>query len=81
MTPEDYVKLCRARGIVTETRLRRAVRRQYPTLEEWQIVRLTKPLQADPLWTTFVGRGDGTIFGESYVAAGDPVFRPWRAPE
>lgn len=79
MTPEDYVRLCRARGITTETRLRRHVRRQFPRLEEWQIVRLTKPIQDAPLWTAFVGRGDGTVFGESYIAAGDPVFIPWKA--
>lgn len=81
MTPEQYVQLCRARGIVTETRLRRAVRRQFPQLEEWQIVTLTKPIQADSLWTAFQGRGDGTVYGEFYVAAGDPIFKPWKAEE
>jgi len=79
MTPDDYVRLCRARGIVTETRLRRAVRRQYPHLEEWQIVQLTKPIQDAPLWTAFNSRGNGTIFGSAYVASGDPVLKPWKA--
>lgn len=79
MTPEDYVQLCRARGITTETRLRRAVQRQFPMLEDWQVAKLTKPIGDAPLWTAFQGRGNGTLFGSIYVAAGDPVLKPWKA--
>lgn len=76
MTPDDYVRLCRARGITTEVRLRRTVRRRFPLLEEWQIDRLIRPIPQVGLWA------DG--FPRPFMGMqprSDPVFRPWSAED
>jgi hypothetical protein len=55
MTPEAFVKLARSQGVRTERRLRSALRRRYPGLEEWQLTVLTAPpsTRTAGLWTTF----------------------------